>query len=116
MARIDNLEFLSDVIPRTTTFKEYKEKKARAARRGGPLQNGQTTLDVRRSLPQRPVGRVGTHVNAKDDGSLSDATIDDPDANDSHVETKTTNGATVLQHHKPNGRAEPDELEDVEMI
>lgn len=115
MARIDNLEFLSDVIPRTTTFKEYKEKKARAAGIDGPLPNGQTTLDGRRSLPQRPMGRVGAHENAIEDGSLSDATVDDHDANDSHLES-TINGATVLQHHKPNGRARHDEPEDVEMI
>ena len=116
VARIDNLEFLSDVIPRTTTFKEYKEKKARAARIDGPLQNGQTTLDGRRSLPQRPVARGGTDENAIDDGSLSDATVDDDDANDSHVETKTTNGAKVLKHNKRNGKVRHDESEDVEMI
>ena len=115
MARIDNLEFLSDVIPRTTTFKEFKAKKARAARIDDPLQNGQTTLDGRRSLPQRPVVRVETHEKAMDGGSLSDATIDDHDANDSHIET-TTNGAAVLQHHKSNGRAQLDEAEDVEMF
>lgn len=117
VARIDNLEFLSDVIPRTTTFKEYKEKKARAARTDRPLQNGQTTLDGRRSLPQRPVERVGAGEKAIDDGSVSDTTVDDHDANDSHGDRTSTNGAKVLQHHKPNGRAQQhDEAEDVEMI
>ena len=29
MARIDNLEFLTDVVPRTTSYKKYKEKKLR---------------------------------------------------------------------------------------
>lgn len=117
VARIDNLEFLSDVIPRTTTFKEYKEKKARAARIDEPLQNGQTTLDGMRLLPQRPAERVGTHENAIDDGSLSDTTVDDHDANDSPVETTTTNGTKILERHKPNGRAQhDDEPEDVEMI
>ncbi|MCJ1463494.1 hypothetical protein MMC07_002102 [Pseudocyphellaria aurata] len=115
VARIDNLEFLSDVIPRTTTFKEYKEKKARAARTDEPLLNGQTTLDGRRSLPQRPVERPGASENAIEDGSLSDATVDDHDANDSHRES-SINGATVLQHPKPNGRAQHYEPEDVEMI
>ncbi|KAF2459094.1 histone-fold-containing protein, partial [Lineolata rhizophorae] len=28
VARIDNLEFLSDVVPRTTTYKEFKKEKA----------------------------------------------------------------------------------------
>ncbi|GAB7346790.1 hypothetical protein MBLNU459_g1890t1 [Dothideomycetes sp. NU459] len=41
VARIDNLEFLTDVVPKTTTYKEHKAKKAKedAAR-----VNGQTTL------------------------------------------------------------------------
>lgn len=116
MARIDNLEFLSDVIPRTTTFKEYKAKKARAARIDEPLRNSQTTLGGKRSLPQRPVERVGTHENAIDDGSLSDATVDDHEANDSHIETTTTKVAVVLPHHKSNSRVQHDEPEDVDMI
>lgn len=47
MARIDNLEFLSDVIPKTTTYKQFKAKKAReeaAAAAAGPAAPGQTTL------------------------------------------------------------------------
>lgn len=47
MARIDNLEFLSDVVPRTTTFKAYKAKKARRALQARVSEQapGQTTLD-----------------------------------------------------------------------
>lgn len=56
VARIDNLEFLSDVIPRTTTYKEYKERKARLAE---PLPSGQTTLGQPRNLPRRPAGING---------------------------------------------------------
>lgn len=44
MARIDNLEFLADVIPRTMSFKEYKEKKKKASQTD-PQGLGQTTLD-----------------------------------------------------------------------
>lgn len=29
VARIDNLDFLADVIPKTTTYKQFKEKRAR---------------------------------------------------------------------------------------
>ncbi|EED22121.1 histone-like transcription factor, putative [Talaromyces stipitatus ATCC 10500] len=29
VSRIDNLEFLADVIPKTTTYRQYKEKRAR---------------------------------------------------------------------------------------
>lgn len=47
MARIDNLDFLADVIPKTTTYKQFKEKKARedaAAAAAPPVAPGQTTL------------------------------------------------------------------------
>ncbi|KAL8713006.1 MAG: hypothetical protein Q9220_002866 [cf. Caloplaca sp. 1 TL-2023] len=54
VARIDNLEFLADVIPKTTTFREIKEKKAKVARANPSLAVGQTTLDNSRTLPSRP--------------------------------------------------------------
>lgn len=47
VARIDNLDFLADVIPKTTTYKQFKEKKAReeaAAAAATPAAPGQTTL------------------------------------------------------------------------
>ncbi|KAI9886133.1 MAG: hypothetical protein M1823_002093 [Watsoniomyces obsoletus] len=45
VARIDNLEFLSDVIPRTTTFRDYKKKKAMKDAAPPAQVPGQTTLD-----------------------------------------------------------------------
>lgn len=42
---MDNLEFLSDVIPRTMTFKEYKEKKSTKSAQRRQQRLGQTTLD-----------------------------------------------------------------------
>ena len=44
VARFDNLEFLSDVVPRTVTYKEYKQKQAKPTS-GQSLENGQATLD-----------------------------------------------------------------------
>ena len=45
VARIDNLEFLADVIPKTTTYRQFKEKKARdEAEAAAAAQPGQTTL------------------------------------------------------------------------
>lgn len=46
VARIDNLDFLADVIPKTTTYKQFKEKKARddAAPASVPAALGQSTL------------------------------------------------------------------------
>ena len=45
MARIDNLEFLADVVPRTIPYKQYKEKKSREAVEAQQTEAGQTTLD-----------------------------------------------------------------------
>lgn len=45
MSHIDNLEFLSDVIPKTTTYKQFKEKKAKEAAAPGELEKGQRTLN-----------------------------------------------------------------------
>lgn len=49
MARLDNLEFLVDIVPRTVPYKQVKEKKAPAgplATNGeGSVETGQTTLD-----------------------------------------------------------------------
>ncbi|OCL01304.1 histone-fold-containing protein [Glonium stellatum] len=47
VARIDNLEFLSDVVPKTMPYKKYKEQKAAkaaATSSTSALPNGQTTL------------------------------------------------------------------------
>lgn len=44
MSHTDNLEFLSDVIPKTTTYKQFKEKKAKDAAEQG-MEKGQRTLN-----------------------------------------------------------------------
>ena len=49
VARVENLEFLTDVVPKTQTFKQYKAKQAKEApaakETADPLPNGQKTLD-----------------------------------------------------------------------
>ncbi|OKL61162.1 hypothetical protein UA08_03544 [Talaromyces atroroseus] len=46
VSRIDNLEFLADVIPKTTTYRQFKEKRAREIAHDTPIaEKGQTTLD-----------------------------------------------------------------------
>lgn len=42
VARVDNLEFLTDVVPRTQTYKAYKEKKLKD---GEAMSKGQRQLD-----------------------------------------------------------------------
>lgn len=45
VSRIENLEFLADVIPKTTTYKQYKEKRAKEAARHGVMEKGQRKLN-----------------------------------------------------------------------
>lgn len=44
VARMDNLEFLSDVVPRTVPFREVKAKRARENRGEGAKDKGQMKL------------------------------------------------------------------------
>nr|OQO24137.1 hypothetical protein B0A51_07560 [Rachicladosporium sp. CCFEE 5018] len=46
VARVENLEFLSDVVPKTQTYKQYKAKKDAAAPKVAASANGQHTLDA----------------------------------------------------------------------
>lgn len=46
MSRIDNLEFLADVIPKTTTYRQFKEKRAREVAQDMPsTEKGEGTSD-----------------------------------------------------------------------
>ena len=119
MARIDNLQFLEDVIPRTTTYREYKAKKASKAATQGPqpLQNGQTTIDGSRPLPQRPIQIPNAHRNAAEDANMSDGTIDENPTTQTRQESVRVNGnaGLVFEHYEPNGTSRRDESGDVEM-
>ncbi|KAI9803352.1 MAG: hypothetical protein M1833_000869 [Piccolia ochrophora] len=45
VTRIDNLEFLADVIPRTIPYRQYAERKSKEAASTETTEPGQTTLD-----------------------------------------------------------------------
>ncbi|KAL4865472.1 hypothetical protein BDV12DRAFT_148917 [Aspergillus spectabilis] len=45
VSRIDNLEFLADVIPKTTTYKQFKEKRAKETAKNTGVEKGQRTLN-----------------------------------------------------------------------
>jgi len=121
VARVDNLQFLEDVIPRTTTYKQYRANRAKkapkAAQGAESLQNGQTTLDGSRSLPQRPVGTAEALEDAMDNGNISDGTIDEPSAADTRLGPSRSNGtgALLFEHYEPNGISKRDGSGDVEM-
>jgi DNA polymerase epsilon subunit 4 len=91
VAKTDNLEFLVDVVPKTTTFKEYKKKIAdKEAAKGKKNVNGgagaQTTLDGSGAGPSivsangggaaAKVGTLETNGHAKDDDDEDE--VDEP--------------------------------------
>ncbi|KAL2051659.1 hypothetical protein ABVK25_008073 [Lepraria finkii] len=117
VARIDNLQFLEDVIPRTTTYREYKTKKASKATTQGPplLQNGQTTLDGSHPLLQRPAQMADPQRAAMDDGNMSDGTIDEPSVAQTQPARVNGNAGLVFEHYEPNGTTRQNESGDVEM-
>jgi len=117
VARIDNLQFLEDVIPQTTTYREYKARRAnKATKVPQPLQNGQTTLDASRSLPQRSLETNDPLTGAPEGAHISEGTVDDQVAEAQRPESSKANGSKlVFEHYEPNGTSKRDESGDVEM-
>lgn len=105
------------MVPKTTTYREYKAKKARAAHDAVPLQNGQTTLDGSRSLPQRTAGAVENHAEAMDDIKTSDEAVEEHAAGPARqIEPQNSNGQQyIFEHYEPNGTSRRDDSGDVEM-
>lgn len=117
VARIDNLQFLEDVIPQTTTYREYKARRAnKATKVPPPLQNGQTTLDGSRPPPQ-PSLETGDHQKGpSEDAHMSEGTVDDQVAEAQRPESSKANGTgLVFEHYEPNGTSKQDSPGDVEM-
>jgi len=119
VARIDNLEFLSDVIPRTTTYGQYKAKKsqeyqAREAARSKGIESGQTTLDGKK--PQQNGNHVISELNGDAD-EPTEAAEGKTQAVPLHVSdlVPRSNGALVFEHYEPKSKHRPDSSGDVEM-
>jgi len=115
VARIDNLEFLSDVIPRTQTYKQYKEKRAKEAANGGSIEPGQTTLDSRRAMPNGSSGMVELNNEKGVNGTISDVDPTEPQELRKDTKPAQTNGELVFKHYSANGVGGHQETEDVEM-
>jgi DNA-directed RNA polymerase I subunit RPA43 len=58
VSRIEDLEFLLDVIPKTTTYKQFKEKRAREAAQETELEKGQQTLNGTSAATENGVNRT----------------------------------------------------------
>ena len=105
VTRTDNLEFLSDLVPQTTTWRNHKAKKAReggSSARNDVLSVGQTTIDGIRLAPSAP----------NDVSILSEPSIASPTTNGARPDSSE---GLVLQHYELNGEGRPESHEDVEM-
>ncbi|KAL8902542.1 MAG: hypothetical protein Q9207_004618 [Kuettlingeria erythrocarpa] len=115
VSRIDNLEFLADVIPKTTTVREYREKKAKSGKPNARLSSGQTTLDNSRPFPSRPAEVVNTaEVDTAENDLSPGEPAGDGELEDIHLQAPRANGS-VFDHYDTNGRSDREESEDVEM-
>lgn len=119
VARIDNLEFLTDVVPKTVTYREYKQQKAgRAARKQELLQSGQRTLDSSNAQQRRPNGMTDVRDGPHDDqGHPMEVTTNGHSQRGLQLSPPQTNGNSnlIFQHYQPNGDAHQGEPQDVEM-
>ncbi|KAF5004466.1 hypothetical protein F66182_16038, partial [Fusarium sp. NRRL 66182] len=82
VSRIDNLEFLADVIPKTTTYRQFKEKRAReVAQDAAPETEKELAGISAAAAGQNGVARLPggqTTLFAAANGSRTNATTDSP--------------------------------------
>ncbi|CAI7611272.1 unnamed protein product [Penicillium glandicola] len=78
VSHTDNLEFLSDVIPKTTTYKQFKEKKAKDAANQGTMEKGQRTLNgTGASAPANGTG-MGDGTPQREDSKATSPSVPRP--------------------------------------
>ncbi|KAJ5489157.1 DNA polymerase epsilon subunit C [Penicillium diatomitis] len=75
VSHIDNLEFLSDVIPKTTTYKKFKEKKAKDAAKRSEMEKGQRTLNGSGSGPGKSNGASSSVAPDQDEVTASPTSV-----------------------------------------
>lgn len=102
VSHIDNLEFLSDVIPKTTTYKQFKEKKAREVGKPGEMEKGQRTLNGTGASARKTNGSMAGGIQEPQTSSptvprtpvvpvsalITDRTVEPPGHQDGDVEMK----------------------------
>lgn len=103
------------MIPKTTTFREYKEKKSKSAKANASLSTGQTTLDGSRSLPSRPADVVHVEEHSEVDELSEDETSGRNLADYRRMADRRTGSDVVHAHREPKTHPGGDESEDIEM-
>ncbi|KFY18600.1 hypothetical protein V493_08476 [Pseudogymnoascus sp. VKM F-4281 (FW-2241)] len=112
VARMDTLEFLSDVVPRTVTFKEVKARKAREGKENGDagLDAGQTTLAAKGF--ETVVADTQNGRSEADDTENADDDDADPERQ-LQMESQDARASFGSENRKKKGRTDGDG--DVEM-
>ena len=104
VARVENLEFLTDVVPKTTTFKAHKQKvagTAAAAPVAEELAHGQRTLTSEGQL-----GMAATEP--MDEGEEAQEALE---TEVEAEEQQATNGAASAFHRSNSELEEPDQMD-----
>lgn len=113
---MDTLEFLSDVVPRTVTFKEVKAKKAREGKENGDagLDAGQTTLAAKGFEAVVADTQNGRRESVQVDDTEENGDDEDADP-DRQLQMESQGARTSIgsEHRQKKGRTDGDG--DVEM-
>lgn len=116
VSRIDNLSFLEDIVPRTTTYKEFKTRKTRAANVDNmTIANGQTRLDASSGALDKlapssydPYDAVSVGPGGKGSQDLIQA----PGSADTGPRTRDQQ--LIFEHYEPSGNR-VDQPGDIDM-
>ncbi|KIW33352.1 uncharacterized protein PV07_00209 [Cladophialophora immunda] len=111
VSRIDNLEFLSDTVPKTKTYRQFKEEKAReaaakaAASAPGSVNGVNGSGENGVSIQTMMKNGYGYHPNQNGvgNGVVVNGT------------TPERAGGTHHQHHHSRNHSHPDPVRDIEM-
>jgi hypothetical protein len=117
VSRIENLEFLSDVIPKTTTYKQFKEKKSKEAATESGTSKGQRLLNGRGML-KNGGDHAGTEsaADGRDESSQSALAGIPMVIHSSHARSLMTEGVIETTRQDDDDDEDEDEDEDVDML
>ncbi|KAI9705523.1 MAG: hypothetical protein M1836_006278 [Candelina mexicana] len=92
VSRVDNLQFLSDVIPRTIPYNQYKEKASKGPKKGGVAAPDQVIMNGDRVSDQ------GSDLNSDVEGAEVAGVVDP-----SVSPVRTQNLEVRIRSERPNG-------------
>jgi len=107
---VENLQFLEDIVPKTTSYREFKARKGRTGKDVSALANGQTVLDAEGALQRQPELDQREVVMEGSNGTGEAREQEEQPKSNGH-------GPLVFEHYDPatNGTSRRDEGGDVEM-